>query len=137
MINHVKVLEKEGLVKKEKINIYYSYKANKTDRFKLYKKVNLLLRLHDSGLVKFLEEKLSPNAIVLFGSASRGEDIEKSDIDLCILAAEEELNLKIFEKELKRKINLFFESSFNEIPLELKNNLINGIILSGYLKVWK
>ena len=137
VINHLKKLEKESFVKKEKTNIYFSYRANKIKKFRLYKKMNLLLRLNDSGLVEFLEEKLSPNVIVLFGSSSKGEDIENSDVDIFILAKEEELNLNLYEKKLKRKINLFFEEKVKEIPLELMNNIINGIVLSGYLKVLK
>jgi len=47
-----------------------------------------------------------------------------------------QLNLKKYEKELKRRINIFFESNFEKLSNELKNNIINGVILSGYLKVF-
>jgi len=137
VVAHVKKLEKEGLVKKEKVQVYYGYKANKTERYRLYKKLNMVLRLNENGLIGFLEEKFSPNTVVLFGSASRGEDIESSDIDLFVLAKEKKLDLKLFEKKLKRKINLFFEENLKDVPKELMNNIINGIVLSGYLKVLK
>lgn len=134
VINHIKQLKKEGLIIKEKVHVYTSYRAEKTGKFRLYKKIDMIKRLNESGLIKFLEEKFSPDAIVLFGSASKGEDIENSDIDLFILAKEEEISLKAFEKKLKRMINLFFEEKISDVPKELMNNIINGIVLSGYLK---
>lgn len=137
VISHVKKLEKEGFVRKEKKGVYAGYKAERNDLFKLYKKTNMLLRLTESGLLDFLVEKFSPDAVVLFGSASRGEDIETSDIDLFILAHEEDVSLRPYEKKLHRKINLFFEAKLEDVPKELLNNLINGIVLHGYLKVLK
>ncbi|MCK4589580.1 MAG: nucleotidyltransferase domain-containing protein [Nanoarchaeota archaeon] len=137
VINHVKLLEKEEFIKKEKGNIYDNYKANKTSKFKLYKKTNLLLRLDECGLLYFLKEKLTPDVIVLFGSAVQGNDVEESDIDLFILAKKKDLNLKPFEEKLNREINLFFEEKLGKLPKELMNNIINGIVLSGYLRVLK
>lgn len=135
VINHVKKLEKEGFIKREKKGVYESYTANKTDRFKLYRRSDILIRLYESGLIEYLDDELSPSVIVLFGSASRGEDIEDSDIDLFILAKEEDLDLKKYEKKLKRKIEPFFEEKIKDIPKELLNNINNGIVLKGYLKV--
>ena len=43
---------------------------------------------------------------------------------------------KLFEKKLNRKINIFFSDNFNKLSKELRNNIINGIILKGYLKVF-
>lgn len=137
VINHVKKLEKDGFVKKEKRWVYESYIANKVDKFKLYKRNDVLLRLYESGLIGYIDEQLSPNVIVLFGSASRGEDIESSDIDLFILAKEKEINFKKYENKIKRKINPFFEEKISDIPKELLNNIVNGIVLKGYLEVFK
>ena len=126
---HIKALEKE------KGNIYSVYKANKTKKFKIYKRNNILIRLHESGLIDFLLNSLSPNVIVLFGSASRGDDIETSDIDLFIQSKQQNLKLEKYEKILKRKINLLFEEKIKDMPKELLNNIINGITIHGYLKV--
>ena len=86
--------------------------------------------------MEFLSDAFVPDAIVLFGSASRGEDIEGSDIDLFLVAKEREINLRKFEKKLKRKISLHFEDSVSKVPKELMNNIINGIVVYGYLKVF-
>lgn len=135
--NHIKILEKEGFVKREKGGVYPYCKANKTEKFRLYKKTNLLLRLSECGLLDFLKEKLIPDAIVLFGSAAQGNDAEESDIDLFILAKKKDLNLKPFEEKLRREINIFFEEKLDKLPKELMNNIINGMVLSGYLRVLK
>ena len=95
-----------------------------------------MLRIKSSGLAKFLEDNLRPNCIILFGSASQGMDNEKSDIDLFIQAKESKLNLSKYSKLLNRNINLFFEPNLKNLNKELLNNIINGEILSGYLKVF-
>ena len=135
-INHVKKLEKGGFVKKEKKGVYESYTANKeSDKYKLYKKSDIILRLNESGFIEYLINNTTPNAIMLFGSASRGEDTEASDVDIFVLAKEEKLDLKKFEKFIKRKINIYFEDNIKNLSKEFLNNIINGIKLYGYLKV--
>ncbi len=43
------------------------------------------------------------------------------------------LILTKFEEAINRKINLLFEPKISNLSKELKNNLANGIVLSGYL----
>ncbi|NPA38598.1 MAG: ArsR family transcriptional regulator [Candidatus Nanohaloarchaeota archaeon] len=137
VINHLKALLKEKLIVKEEGDLYPVYKANRDNEyFKLLKKDNLLIRLHTSNLINEIYDKTLPSAIVLFGSAARGEDTENSDIDLFIQGPATSLNVDIYEKKLKRKISFFFEENFEKLPPELKNNIINGIVLKGYLKVF-
>lgn len=137
VINHLKALQKDELIIKEKKGLYSTYRANKENEdFKILKKQNIIWRMHKCGLISFLDEKLKPNCIVLFGSASRGEDTETSDIDLFIQAEETELNLEKYEKVLNRKIKLFFEQKITNLSKELLNNIINGQITYGYLKVF-
>lgn|SRR3989338_1509696 len=135
-INHVKKLEKYGFVKKEKKSTYQSYIANKeSEKYKLYKKIDIVLRLNESEFAEYLIKNTTPNAVILFGSASRGEDIESSDVDIFVLAKEEVLDLRKFERLTKRKINLYFEPNIKNLSKELLNNIINGIKIYGYLKV--
>ena len=137
VINHLKSLVKENLVIKEKKGIYPAYVANRDNElFKIYKKTNLLLRMHQTNLTNYLYDSCLPDAIVIFGSASNGEDTEESDIDLFIQAKEKNLDLERYEKLFNRKITLFFEENFSRLSKELKNNILNGIILKGYLKVF-
>ena len=135
-ISHVKKLEKYGFVKKEKKSTYESYTANRdADKYRLYKKNDIVLRLNESGFIEYIMNNTTPNAIMLFGSASRGEDTEASDVDIFVLAKEEKLDLKKFEKSLKRRINIYFEDNIKNLSKELLNNISNGIKLYGYLKV--
>ncbi len=136
--NHVEKLHKEGLIKKEVGGIYPSYIASTDDElFKAYKRNDILVRFRTSGLADFLVDNLTPDAIVLFGSASHGEDVESSDVDLLIVSKEKRLNVVKFEKCLNHKLSLRFEPDVSEIPKELLNNVINGIVVYGYLKVFQ
>jgi predicted nucleotidyltransferase len=134
--NHIKKLEKFGFIRKEKKRVYASFISNRNELFKIYKRNDVLLRLYETGLIESLSNTFVPDVIVLFGSASRGEDIETSDIDLFLIAKEKKIKLDIFEKKLKRKISLHFENDILDTPKELKNNIINGIVVYGYLKVF-
>lgn len=115
--------------------MYESYVASKNEIFRLYKRNDVLIRIEESGLRDFLADTFVPDVIVLFGSASRGEDIETSDIDIFLMAKEKEVNLKRYEEKLHRKISLHFEENVHDVPKELLNNIINGIVIHGYLKV--
>ncbi|HLD02403.1 MAG TPA: nucleotidyltransferase domain-containing protein [Candidatus Nanoarchaeia archaeon] len=135
VINHLDALCKEGLVLKEKGTIYNVFKANRENpKFKLLKQQNIIWRIHTSGFISSIEETTHPTCIILFGSASRGEDTDQSDIDIFIQAKESPIPLAKYEKSLNRKINLLFEPDLKTLSKELLNNLINGKILSGYLK---
>ena len=135
--DHIKILARESFIKKNKGAVYPNYSASKSERFRIYKRNHVLTDIYESGLLDLLENTFTPNAIVLFGSASKGEDLEDSDIDLLVIAKEKVVNLKKFEKRLNRKIHILYEGSINSLPKELLNNVINGIIIYGYLKVFE
>lgn len=130
---HLDELIKENLVLKLKEGLYGGYKADINKNFKLLKQQNTVLILN-LGCVKYIEDEIMPKSIVLYGSASIGEDDEESDIDLFIESKEIDLDLSKFEKILNRKIHLFFKENFKDLSKELKNNIINGIVLSGFLE---
>ncbi|HLD12398.1 MAG TPA: nucleotidyltransferase domain-containing protein [Candidatus Nanoarchaeia archaeon] len=134
--NNLKQLLKEKLIIRIEKGLYPTYSANReNDYYKLLKKQNTTLQITRSGLLQFIDETIRPECIILFGSASRGEDHEESDIDLFIQAKETTLQLKPYENILHRKINILFEKNIKNLSKELLNNIINGTILYGYLKV--
>ncbi len=133
---HIKRLEELGITEKREDRPYPRYYATRNEIFKAYKLADLLLRLRETGLIDFLVDNFYPDAIVLFGSASRGEDIEKSDIDIFLVAEEKNVDLRKFEIVLKRRIELHFAKNPKEIPQELLNSVINGIVLYGFLEVF-
>jgi len=134
---YLKELEKEKLILKKIIHKYPVYFANRdNENFKFFKKLDNLKQIKESGPLDFIQNSCMPDVIILFGSYSKAEDIKNSDIDLFLLCKNKSFNLKKYEHILNRKINLFFCNSFGKLSQEFKNNLVNGIILRGYLKVF-
>ncbi len=104
---------------------------------KPYKNAKKLFNLSEiTRITSFLKDSLAPKSIILFGSYSRGEDIEDSDVDIFLECKKADVDMKNFEKALKRRIQLHFNPSFKDYPRELRNNIINGILLSGYLEAF-
>jgi len=128
-------LSKEGILLAEKDRNYIFYHANKTDKIfidlsRIYWKLKL------NKIVNFLNQNLTNPTIILFGSLSKAETKNDSDVDICILGHKKEISLKGIEEDLKRKIQLFFFSSIGDIKnKELANSIINGHILEGRLKL--
>ena len=133
---YLKELLEDDLINLDKKTLYPSYTANEQNRlFRIYKQQFIILKLYSTGLIDYLEDELYPRCIILFGSMRKGEYFKDSDIDLFIQAKENDIWLTKFEKILKHKINLFFKEDVNKLSKELFNNIINGIKLSGYLKL--
>ena len=131
------------LIARIKEKKYEYYEANKDDMtYKIVKKFFNVKTFYDVGLIDYLEKELNhPEAIFLFGSSAKGEDIEKSDVDIFILASvKKDLDLSMFRKKLKREIKLLimdkdeFGKAKDKNP-ELVNNIVNGINLRGFLEV--
>jgi len=129
---YIETFVKEGLVKKEMGTVFPYFIANRESiEFRVLKVSYLRIALEECGIVAKLEHAY-PDCIVLFGSGSRGEDTEKSDIDIFIQGEETDVPTPALEKIIKRKMNLMFESDLKKLPNELKNNIANGIVLRGY-----
>ena len=134
IINLIEKLEKKGLVLKERekhlVNISLNFNNKKTIQ---KKRIFNIESVYNSGVVEFLLENFNPQFISIIGSYSRGEDIEKSDIDLVIKTNKEKLfDLTKFEKYLNRRIHLLFLP--DKVSEEFFNNLINGIVVYGVLR---
>ncbi len=137
--DYLDVLEKENLILKKahrihKYPVYYGNRDN--EYFKFLKKQEIIRKIVESGFVEYIWDKTLPEVIILFGSCSRGEDIQGSDIDLYLQSSEKKLDISKFEKILQRKINILFEKDFQNLSKELKNNILNGIKLKGYARVF-
>jgi len=125
---------KEGLLKKQEDRNYLFFFANKESRTFIE-----LSRIYwEDKLKEFVEEieKTAVNpTIVLFGSLSKAETTSNSDVDIAIIAHKKELNMKDFEKKLKRDLQIFWFDSFNKTSEELRNNILNGHILYGRVNI--
>lgn len=120
-------------VDQDKESKRWSIELNRdNDRVMQLKRVDNLRQIYETGLSNMLEKEFAGATIILFGSYSRGEDIQSSDIDIAIVGRKEKgIDLEVFEKELGRRINLNFYDSFGRIHKHLRENLFNGIVLSG------
>ena len=129
---------KHGLLKLRKERIFHLYRANtENDYYKDFKIFYNIKKIKDSGLIDALNEYYLKPAIVLFGSASKGEDTETSDIDLVIVSekTKEFPKLKKFEQKIRKKIQLFRVKNIKGLRNKhLVNNVLNGIVLQGRLK---
>ena len=133
VLNRIKPLEKEGIVKTERKKHLTEVFANIEDsRFITEKRFFNLHQL--TGLADFLDcFYKKPKAIVVMGSYSRGEDIERSDIDMVVIPKEKELpDLTRFERILGRKIHLIL-ADYKDLSDEFDISLINGVVLKGYI----
>ena len=132
-ITETDILVKQGLINKKKGKVITEVYANREGNwFRWYKRCANLFSLYLSGLVEHLiEEYNHPKAIILFGSYARGEDIEKSDMDIAIITQKElKLDLTRLEKIHKRKISIH-EIKIEKTSEEFQKNLKNGIVLEG------
>ncbi|MBD3304434.1 hypothetical protein GF343_04765 [Candidatus Woesearchaeota archaeon] len=136
VLKYIEDLQKLELIKKKKETLYPTYYANtESPEYKFYKKNWLVFNLTKSGLIDFIQKQTLPSAIVLFGSGAKATFTDKSDIDIFVEAKESELDLSKYEKKINRKINLLFESNINNLSKELRNNIVNGVILYGFIKI--
>jgi predicted nucleotidyltransferase len=139
VIRYVSELTKEGILKINNIGEVRFFCANRSSLvFLMQKKLFNLKSIYESGLIEYLQEEYSNPPIILFGSYSKGEDIESSDIDLYIeTPSKKGLDLGKFEKKLNKKIQVFIHKNIDDIPNKLlANNILNGINLNGFVEVY-
>ena len=140
VIRYIKEFVKDGILNKVIISGVELYSADRSyKRFLVKKQLYNIESLYESKLIDKLVLKYNNPTIVLFGSYSRGEDIEDSDVDLYIETPSKiTIELGEFEKKLQRKIQLFVYKGINKVEnKELANNILNGIVLNGYVEVFK
>ena len=135
----IKKLEKENLIRitrQRKMNLLLIDLNRDNESALDQKRIENLKLIYEAGLVNFLEEQFPGTTIILFGSFSRGDDTLSSDIDIAVIEGKEkEIDLEEFEKLLERKIIINFYSSFKKIHKHLKDNILNGILLSGSVDI--
>lgn len=134
--NYIQEFMDEELVEEVEQGVYKGYRAKLSEEFMVQKKLYNVEKLRETGLIEMIEGECVPNAVVLFGSAAEGEDVEESDIDLLVVSGEKELDLEEYEQRFNREINITFmtEQELKQNK-ELSNSVANGIVLSGYLVV--
>ena len=141
----LKDLEKRDFIEITKLSNLWRIKANQRSwNFIRAKIVYNLNFIYQSGLVEFLNEYYkNPKSITLFGSFRKGEDITDSDIDIAIenddfktYEVMELRELVEFEKMIGKKIQIHLFNKKN-VDINVFHNIVNGIVLFGFLEVKK
>ena len=142
------MLEKEGFLIKNVLGKVWRISCNQQHIYNFSRKIayNLTI-IYESALIQAIhgfiqaEFKHNPRTIILFGSYRKGDDTEKSDIDIAVeILGNQSLSIKEFrifpqfEYRKNVKINLHIFTR-NNIDLNLFANIANGIILEGFLEV--
>lgn len=129
-------LKQEQYLKKEKTNLYETYKANKNKKFYNLKLYYNLEKIRKSKIIDKINEEYDYPQIILFGSYSEAKDDENSDIDICLITnVKKEIELKKFKTKLNKNVDLriFSEKEWEKLiknNASLANNIIRGITLS-------
>ena len=140
VIRYCKELEKEKILRNELASGVSTYSADRNSKkFLIAKRLFNIKLIFESGLIEYIVKEYFNPVIVLFGSYSKGEDVEYSDIDLYIETKnKQDFNFQKFEKILSRKIQVFNYRNIKEVPNHhLSNNIINGITLNNFLEVFR
>ncbi|MBI4021282.1 MAG: nucleotidyltransferase domain-containing protein [Candidatus Aenigmarchaeota archaeon] len=138
-------LRKQGfLVRKKERNLILYAADTESHAYRDFKIYRNIRRIRASGLLQHLEDALNyPEAVILFGSYAKGENAARSDIDLFILSESgKRLDLDAFERKLGASIQVFMHTR-QELEIlkvknkELLNNILNGIVLLGFVEVFR
>ncbi|MBW2976399.1 nucleotidyltransferase domain-containing protein [Candidatus Woesearchaeota archaeon] len=139
VIKALPALEKKAIIKvaQDKNSKRWSIELNRDNPYIMQqRRADNLLLIYECGLFNYLEKEFAGASIILFGSYSRGEDTINSDIDIAVIGRKDKkINVDVFEKKLERKININFYDTFKGIHKHLKENLCNGIVLSGGIEL--
>jgi predicted nucleotidyltransferase len=129
-VNHyLKSLQKDRFIVRMKLkNKMPFYLANRGSlRFRLEKQFYGLQWLQQSGLFDDIKTEKGITSAMLFGSFARGDWGNSSDIDLFIYGKMPEFDKALYEKRLKREIQLLLYHDTKTMKKELDPKLIPNI----------
>lgn len=119
-------------------NIDHQYNFSRKVAFNL----SMVFEAYNNGLREHILRIVgNAKSIILFGSYRKGDDTEKSDIDIAVeVASDDEIKIAElgeipkfgFRENVKINLHIF---SRNNIDLNLFSNIANGIVLEGFLEV--
>ena len=135
-------LIEEGFLNREILGKIWRISSNRDHPYNYTRKIcyNLSI-IYESVILSAIHDIIkNPKAVVLFGSYRKGDDNEKSDIDIAVEVLGDE-DVKIVELGIlpefgHRKdvlVNLYIFSR-NKVDLNLFANIVNGIVLEGFLE---
>jgi len=139
----IRVLVEDDFLKKQVIGKIWRISCNLNHLYNLTRKIgyNLIL-VYESGILDEIHKIMpNPKAVILFGSYRKGDDNEKSDLDIAVEIIDDGdiriVELGIISQLGYRKnvhVNLHIFSR-NKVNSNLFANIANGIVLEGFLEV--
>jgi predicted nucleotidyltransferase len=91
--------------REERIAIYY--KASVTNEFKALKKAYTVSYIESSGALEYIKKNsVGLSAVLLYGSAARGEDTGDSDFDFLVISSKSSITPLGLGSILHREVNL-------------------------------
>jgi len=139
----VRQLVNEGFLVKEVLGRVWRIRSVPTHHYNITKKIAYNLEMiYKSGVINEIHDIIqNPLSITLFGSYRKGDDTEKSDIDIAVeilgnadVKVAELGIIPVFGYRKNVKVNLHIFSR-NKIDLILFSNIANGIVIEGFLEV--
>jgi len=129
-VNHFlkELLNEKFAIRVKKRSKMPYYIANRDSaKFRFEKKLYGLKMLEESGLFEKLTSCKGIKTAVLFGSFARGDWSKSSDIDLFIYGDDTEFEKGLYEKKLRREIQVFAYKNKDEITRDLDPTVIPNI----------
>ncbi len=138
----VSAFEKRDFLTHHVLGKVWRIRANASHAFFTTHKIPFNLKsVYESGVLQWINSNIpGARAVVLFGSYRKGDDTEKSDVDIAVEVIrdneQEIIPLQIarmgYRVNVPLNIHVF---SRNKIDLNLFANIANGILLQGFLEV--
>ncbi|MBI2549310.1 nucleotidyltransferase domain-containing protein [Candidatus Woesearchaeota archaeon] len=138
----VRQLATEGFLKINKLGNIWRITCDQQHPYNMTKKIAYNLELiYEAGIIEAILSLFeNPVSIALFGSYRKGDDTDQSDIDIAVetLDNEEPTVIKIGTIQqfgYRKNVNVnILKFSRNKIDINLFANLVNGIVLYGFLE---
>ena len=133
----------EGFLAVEVIGRVWRISCNMDHVYNFSRKVayNFMMVYESCILPEVHKVARNPRAVVLFGSYRKGDDNEKSDIDIAVeVLGNDELRIvdvgviPMFGYRRNVAVNLYVFSR-NKVDLNMFSNIVNGIVLEGFMEV--
>jgi len=132
----------KGLVLKTPRANLWRLRANTSSVSFQRKKIAWNLNLvSETGIVELVRQKYPQTRVItLFGSYRKGDDISTSDIDIAVIAPnikETEISTIAHIQKLGHRTNVSVNlhlCSYKTVDINLFSNIVNGIVLSGFLE---
>lgn len=134
LVQWLKKFQKEGIIKRVKPKgkmPYYVHNYNNLS-FRNKKRLFALKKLTNSGLLDHLYNLEGANVVILFGSFSRSDWYDNSDIDIFIYGNDDEFKQGEYELKLDREIQV--HNAKNKKDLKRMYKMLPYIISGDFIK---